>query len=212
MRFFSRPNSPVKDVNPLPDDTIEVHLNQDDVQVTLTDEYGNPLPLKDVDLQLKLPAKCKDTSFKGTLKQFVKKLKKSSDITYTVKEKVKLTDNTTGQSFDVEMNLKVKLPAPSPISNKALVKKSNSFPFVDSIRRSVVCPLMPWRCRGGDYEESSENDSRKQSEVGKKIFQIAASSNNSPKVITKSPKRGDTFEDICVVSNNNSTTKVQETN
>lgn len=196
------------------DDTIEVHLNQEDVQVTLTDEFGNPLPLKDVDLQLKLPAKCKDTSFKGTLKQFVKKLKKSSDITYTVKEKVKLTDNVTGQSFDVEMNLKVKLPAPSssPISSKALVKKSNSFPFVDSIRRSVVCPLMPWRCRGGDYEESSEdNSSRKQSEVGKKIFQIAASSNtSSPKVITKSPKRGDTFEDICVVSNNNSTTKVQD--
>ena len=42
-----------------------MHLNQDDVQVTLTDEHGNPLPLKDVDLQLKLPAKCKDTSFKG---------------------------------------------------------------------------------------------------------------------------------------------------
>lgn len=92
------------------DDTIEVHLNQDDVQVTLTDERGNPLDLKDVDLQLKLPAKCKDTSFKGTLKQFAKKLKKSSDVVYTVKEKVKLTDNATGQSFDVEMNLKVKLP------------------------------------------------------------------------------------------------------
>ena len=57
---YSRPNSPTKK-----DDTIEVHLNQDDVQVTLTDEHGNPLPLKDVDLQLKLPAKCKDTSFKG---------------------------------------------------------------------------------------------------------------------------------------------------
>ena len=58
--FIFRPNSPTKK-----DDTIEVHLNQDDVQVTLTDEYGNPLPLKDVDLQLNLPAKCKDTSFKG---------------------------------------------------------------------------------------------------------------------------------------------------
>ena len=57
---YFRPNSPTKK-----DDTIEVHLNQDDVQVTLTDEHGNPLPLKDVDLQLKLPAKCKDTSFKG---------------------------------------------------------------------------------------------------------------------------------------------------
>ena len=97
-----------------------MHLNQDDVQVTLTDEHGNPLPLKDVDLQLKLPAKCKDTSFKGTLKQFVKKLKKSpqdNDIIYTVKEKVKLTDHATGQSFDVEMNLKVKLPADTTTKN-----------------------------------------------------------------------------------------------
>ena len=60
LLFYLRPNSPTKK-----DDTIEVHLNQDDVQVTLTDEHGNPLPLKDVDLQLNLPAKCKDTSFKG---------------------------------------------------------------------------------------------------------------------------------------------------
>ena len=115
FKFSWRPNSPTKK-----DDTIEVHLNQDDVQVTLTDEHGNPLPLKDVDLQLKLPAKCKDTSFKGTLKQFVKKLKKSpqdNDITYTVKEKVKLTDHATGQSFDVEMNLKVKLPADTTTKN-----------------------------------------------------------------------------------------------
>ena len=57
---------------------------------------------------------------KGTLKQFVKKLKKSpqdDDIVYTVREKVKLTDHATGQSFDVEMNLKVKLPAATTAKN-----------------------------------------------------------------------------------------------
>lgn len=168
-------------------------MNQEDVQVTLTDEKGNPLPIKDVDLQLKLPSKCKDTSFKGTLKQFVKKLKKSEDITYTVKERVKLTDQTTGQSFDVEMNLKVKLPNPN---NKNVVKKSNSFPFVESIKRSVLCPSMPWRCRGGDPDESS----RKSSEVGQKIFKIAAS--ETPQVITKSPKKRDEFTDISQTNNN----------
>ncbi len=182
--------------------------------MTLTDERGHALPLKDVDLQLKLPVKCKDTSFKGTLKQFVKKLNRrplDDDITYTVKEKVKLTDNATGQSFDVEMNLKVKLPSAPKSTNgvtangHSLVKKSNSFPFVDSIRRSVVCPLMPWRCRGGDYEEDKEDHenevdfARKQSEVGKKIFQLAASS--SPRVITKSPKSSEHFDDISSVNN-----------
>ena len=58
--------------------------------------------------------------FKGTLKQFVKKLKKSpqdDDIVYTVREKVKLTDHETGQAFDVEMNLKVKLPAATTTKN-----------------------------------------------------------------------------------------------
>ena len=167
-------------------------MNQEDVQVTLTDEKGNPLPIKDVDLQLKLPSKCKDTSFKGTLKQFVKKLKKSEDITYTVKERVKLTDQT-GQSFDVEMNLKVKLPN----TNKNVVKKSNSFPFVESIKRSVLCPSMPWRCRGGDPEADSP---RKSSEVGQKIFKIAAAA-ESP-VITKSPKKREEFTDISVTNNN----------
>lgn len=174
-----------------------MHLNQDDVQVTLTDEKGNPLPIKDVDLQLKLPSKCKDTSFKGTLKQFVKKLKKSEDITYTVKERVKLTDHATGQSFDVEMNLKVKLPN----SNKNAVKKSNSFPFVESIKRSVLCPSMPWRCRGGDPEESP----RKSSEVGQKIFKIAAAETPSP-VITKSPKKREEFTDLSKTNNNTAET------
>ena len=40
--------------------------------------------------------------FKGSLKQFVKKLKKSphdNDISYTVREKIKLTDHTTGQEL-----------------------------------------------------------------------------------------------------------------
>jgi len=214
--IHDKPNSPIRKCS---DDTIEVHLNQDDVQVKLTDEHGNPLPLKDVDLQLKLPAKCKDTSFKGTLKQFVKKLKRSTDddIIYTVKEKVKLTDNATGQAFDVDMSLRVKLPRNSTMMRSNTgngnvihqsLKKSNSFPFVESIRRSVVCPLMPWRCRGGDYEEEDAKeakDPRKQSEVGKKIFQLAAS--GSPTVITKSPKRGDTFDDI-TLSNNNTPNKV----
>ena len=41
-------------------------------------------------------------NFKGSLKQFVKKLKKSphdNDISYTVREKIKLTDHTTGQEL-----------------------------------------------------------------------------------------------------------------
>ena len=71
-----------------------------------------------------------------------------------------------------------------------LVKKSNSFPFVESIRRSVVCPLMPWRCRGGDYDVEEENKKIPEPEIdieqAQKIFQIAAC--NSPTVITKSPK------------------------
>ena len=190
--FNYRPNGEQRTA----DDTIEVHLNQEDVQVTLTDDKGNPLPIKDVDLQLKLPSKCKDTSFKGTLKQFVKKLKKSEDITYTVKERVKLTDHATGQSFDVEMNLKVKLPNTN--SNKNAVKKSNSFPFVESIKRSVLCPSMPWRCRGGDPEDSP----RKSSEVGQKIFKVAAA--ETP-VITKSPKKREEFTDLSQTNNNTET-------
>ena len=95
-----------------------------------------------------------------------------------------------------------------------LVKKSNSFPFVESIRRSVVCPLMPWRCRGGDYDVEEAETNRKPSpetdpaNVGQKIFQIAAC--NSPTVITKSPKpntssgRTKTFDDIISSGNNNS--------
>lgn len=55
--------------------------------------------------------------------------------------------------------------------------------------------MMPWRCRGGDsYEEQEEEENRKKSEVGKKIFQIAAEADHSP--ITRSPKKGIDFDDI----------------
>ena len=78
------------------EDTIELHLDQNDVQVTLADDDGQPLPIKDVDLQLKLPSKFRHTTFKGKLKRLVQKLKKSREtednIVYTIKERVKLTD------------------------------------------------------------------------------------------------------------------------
>ena len=93
--FRSEPN--IKEASR--EDTIELHLDQNDVQVTLSDDDGNPLPIKDVDLQLKLPSKFKHTTFKGKLKRLVQKLKKSREtaednniIVYTIKERVKLTD------------------------------------------------------------------------------------------------------------------------
>ena len=58
---------------------------------------------------------------------------------------------------------------------------------------------MPWRCRGGDYDDEDSNK-QSNSEVGKTVFQMAA---NSP-VITKSPKRDTSgFDDINNCSNNN---------
>ena len=184
--------------------------------MTLSDDEGHPLPIKDVDLQLKLPSKFKHTTFKGKLRRLVQKLKKSTedDIVYTIKERVKLTDSTTGQSYDVEMNLKVQIPASCSQSSAMknnnshhnLVKKSNSLPFVESLKKSVLCPMMPWRCRGGEKEDEEkrensncENDefSRKSSEVGRKIFQAAD-------VITKSPKKSKSFEDLTTLNNNDS--------
>ena len=215
------------------EDTIELHLNQDDVQVTLSDDEGHPLPIKDVDLQLKLPSKFKHTTFKGKLWRLVQKFKRSSDqndsIVYTIKERVKLTDSTTGQSYDVEMNLKVQIPYShntlarnkgtfwwflltlelffnfafipahsenhSKTNNHLPVKKSNSLPFVESLKKSVLCPIMPWRCRNNSEDE--ESTPRKSSEVGREIFQAAD-------VITKSPQKSKSFEDLTDIINNDS--------
>ena len=169
------------------EDLIEVHLTKDDVQVTLEDDDGNPLPVNDVDLQLKLPSKFKHTTFKGKFRQLLNKFKKE-DIIYTIKERVTLTDSSTGQSFEVEMNLKVQIPA-----KKVAVKKSKSLPFVESLKKSVICPIMPWRCR--------QNSSKEE------LDQEVISKNVEQKVITKSPaQRAISFDDIATatkVGNNN---------
>ena len=102
------------------------------------------------------------------------------------------------------MNLKVQIPCTKlPARNnhtttKNLVKKSNSLPFVESIKKSVLCPMMPWRCRGGEKEEEvSMSENRKCSEVGRQIFQAAD-------VITKSPQKSKSFEDLTMINNNDS--------
>ena len=122
------------------------------------------------------------------------------DIVYTIKERVKLTDSTTGQSYDVEMNLKVQIPFSknNSINNHNMVKKSNSLPFVESLKKSVLCPMMPWRCRGGDQksEDAEASLGKSSNEVGRKIFQAAD-------VITKSPQKSKSFEDLTTTINNN---------
>ena len=99
------------------------------------------------------------------------------------------------------MNLKVQIPCTKLLRNnhtKNLVKKSNSLPFVESIKKSVLCPMMPWRCRGGEKEEEvSLSENRKSSEVGRQIFQAAD-------VITKSPQKSKSFEDLTTINNNDS--------
>ena len=98
------------------------------------------------------------------------------------------------------------------------MKKSASFPFVESFKRTMICPS--WRCRGGDLDKEDENeegidevdkngapnaeqesDQRKPSEVGRKIFVAAKNVAKSP-VITRSPKPKEHFDDIITANNN----------
>ena len=54
---------------------------------------------------------------------------------------------------------------------------------------------MPWRCRNNTEDE--ESTPRKSSEVGREIFQAAD-------VITKSPQKSKSFEDLTDIINNDS--------
>jgi hypothetical protein len=63
--IYSSCKKDISDANEDDDgESIDVHLNHEDVQVTLTDDSGKPLNIKDIDLRLKLPSKFKNTTFK----------------------------------------------------------------------------------------------------------------------------------------------------